>query len=137
MCKCFFCFLHFLHFLRSCFFAFVSYLLNHRLVQHLKMTVWTSVLWQTKWLEMIVKWTFRPLANFGKHSLQNWRSTTLCCINWAIWALHWRPSKRLNDLSICKAKWIAIKISKLMGTRVNLTFLKSATCNLLHVWHCL
>ena len=49
------------------FLRFVSYLLyqsRFRLVKHLKMTVWTSVLWKKniqlakKWPDMVVKWPF-------------------------------------------------------------------------------
>ena len=49
--------------------------IRYRPVQHLKMTVWTSVLWKIwiwlakKWLEMDVKRPFRPVANLMHHPL--------------------------------------------------------------------
>ena len=49
--------------------------LGFRPVQHLKMTIWTSVLRKIfmqlakKWLEMVVKRIFRPVANFGQQAL--------------------------------------------------------------------
>ena len=50
---------------------------RYRPFQHLKMTLCTSVLWKIfmylakNWLEMVVKRTFRPVANFGDQSLSS------------------------------------------------------------------